>query len=100
MCQYAGARGELPEETLARIREVAETANAPVCVGFGLSRPEHISGVLDAGARLAVVGSQLARTIQNALTDPLRPSVLDSFSAALAPLLAAAQDPSELPSCS
>jgi tryptophan synthase alpha chain len=43
-------------------RTVALVKN-PVCLGFGLSRPEHIESAFDAGARIAVVGSHLANVI-------------------------------------
>lgn len=36
----------------------------PLCLGFGLSQPEHIRRAREAGARIAVVGSHLARVIE------------------------------------
>ena len=36
----------------------------PLCVGFGLSRPEHIVSIKHAGADGAIVGSALVATIE------------------------------------
>jgi len=93
-----GARGTLAGEAVTRVQQVAAAARRPVCVGFGLSRPEHVRAVLGAGARLAVVGSHLARVVEGALDSPS--ALPETYSAALAPLLEAARDPQELPSCS
>lgn len=51
-----GVRG-----TLRRLR--AET-DMPLCVGFGLSTPEHIVSIRKAGADGAIVGSALVNTIE------------------------------------
>ena len=42
---------------------VAECA-APLAVGFGIRDARDVAAVLNAGARIAVVGSALARTIE------------------------------------
>jgi tryptophan synthase alpha chain len=47
--------------TLKRLRAVTDL---PLCVGFGLSTPEHIVSVRDAGADGAIVGSALVATIE------------------------------------
>ena len=60
----------------------------PLCVGFGLSKPEQIRRVFAAGARLAVVGSYLANVIgESARGDHL----LTAFSEALEPLVTVAE---------
>lgn len=64
-------------------RVVAATGSVPVCVGFGLADRSDVDGVLAAGARIAVVGSHLARVIaRHADRDDLVPS----FAAACAAL--------------
>lgn len=82
-----GVRGSGFDEVEALVGRTAWQLNHPLCVGFGLSKPEHIRRVFAAGARLAVVGSFLANVIEdNARGDHL----LTAFSDALGPLLAAA----------
>ncbi len=64
----------------------------PLCLGFGLSRPEHIRSARKAGARIAVVGSYLARAIEKAWEEKDKDRearVVKSFTDALKPLVAA-----------
>jgi tryptophan synthase alpha chain len=48
------------------VRRIAAAVRNPVCLGFGLSQPQHLRDAFDAGARVAIVGSQLARVIGRA----------------------------------
>ena len=48
---------------LRRVTEAAESVDVPVCLGFGLSSREQIVRAFEAGARIAVVGSHLARVV-------------------------------------
>ena len=41
-----------------------------LCVGFGLSRPEHVRDVVEAGADGAIVGSALVQTIETHAAKP------------------------------
>src|SRR5215510_14573758 len=55
-----GVRDDLPAELPATVRRLREASTLPVCVGFGVSRPEQAASV----ARIAdgvVVGSALVR---------------------------------------
>ncbi len=55
-----GARSEIQESTLDLVRSAkASTSKAkiPLGVGFGISSPDHVRAVLDAGADAVVVGS-------------------------------------------
>jgi tryptophan synthase alpha chain len=55
-----GERAELPPELPATVQRLREATSIPVCVGFGVSRPEQAASV----ARIAdgvVVGSALVR---------------------------------------
>jgi len=66
-------------------------AKRPVCLGFGLSRPEHLNAAFNAGASIAVVGSHLAQVIGDAWSsDPAR--VVERFADAFRPLAATARD--------
>ena len=48
----------------ALVQRVSSSTNNPVCVGFGLSERAHLDLVFDSGAKLAVVGSAIARVIR------------------------------------
>lgn len=64
-----GVGGELGEgvgPTLARIRPKTDL---PLCVGFGLSEPEHLEQVKAAGADGAIVGSRLVGIVEQNLED-------------------------------
>jgi tryptophan synthase alpha chain len=83
---------ELVSRTCARIER-------PLCLGFGLSRPEHIRSAREAGARIAVVGSYLAQAIGIAWGEQgadREKKVVTAFTNALKPLLAA-KTPNDLP---
>ena len=60
-----GTRDALPEELPALVRRVRRFTTLPVAVGFGISRPAHVSslaGIADA----AVVGSALVAEVEKA----------------------------------
>lgn len=78
------ARTDLVERTAAAARN-------PVCLGFGLSEPAHLRDAFAAGARIAVVGSHLARAIERALDE--RADVVARFRAACAPLVGVLREP-------
>ena len=58
-----GERAQLPETLAEHVRRLKSETELPVCVGFGVSRPEQASSV----ARLAdgvIVGSALVRCVR------------------------------------
>jgi tryptophan synthase alpha chain len=57
-----GERTELPRQLVEQIGQLKQQTDLPVCVGFGISRPEHIQhlgGVADG----VIVGSAIVRKI-------------------------------------
>jgi tryptophan synthase alpha chain len=59
-----GERERLSREIPRLVGRVRERGGkVPIAVGFGISRPEHIRTVLEAGADGAVVGSRLVREV-------------------------------------
>ena len=64
-----GARRDLEKSTLNFIRRIRQFTNKPICVGFGISRPQHVRDIIKAGADGAIVGSAIvdiiARNLQN-----------------------------------
>ncbi len=64
-----GARKELQEGTLELLRRVRPQTKLPLCVGFGISKPEHVKAVSEAGADGAIVGSAVVKIIEKNLED-------------------------------
>ena len=63
-----GERGELPPELVEQVAWLREHAERPVCIGFGISKPEHVR-LLRTVADGVIVGSALVRRINQANTD-------------------------------
>ena len=53
-----GARTEIPMELKALLARIKQATDKPVCVGFGISQPEHVRQVIQ-NADGAVIGSAL-----------------------------------------
>ncbi len=62
-----GTRDALPEDLPALARRVRRFTKLPVAVGFGISRPEHVS-VLGGIADAAVVGSAIVDEIEKSVS--------------------------------
>lgn len=61
-----GARQNLPLDLKENIRSIKSYTEKPVCVGFGISRPEHIAEVFKI-ADGAIVGSAVIKVIKNSI---------------------------------
>lgn len=64
-----GARADLQQSTLDLIKRLKPLTDLPLCVGFGISQPEHVKAVLDAGADGAITGSAVVKLIEKNLGD-------------------------------
>jgi tryptophan synthase alpha chain len=62
-----GTRDALPEDLPALVRRARKATQLPIAVGFGISRPTHVS-VLGGIADAAVVGSAIVAEIEKAAT--------------------------------
>jgi tryptophan synthase alpha chain len=58
-----GERATLPDDLAARVADLKRCSAAPVCVGFGISSPEHAAAAARIGDG-AIVGSHLVRLIE------------------------------------
>jgi tryptophan synthase alpha chain len=63
-----GERDHLPADLSAQIARLRTMTNLPLCVGFGVSKPEHVRG-LKALADGVIVGSALVKKLEAAATD-------------------------------
>ncbi len=64
-----GPRERLSELVRPTIKKVKRLSKIPIAVGFGISKPEHVRAVLDAGADGAIVGSAFVKLIKENLSD-------------------------------
>jgi tryptophan synthase alpha chain len=65
-----GERDRLPGELLDQLRWLRTQTDLPLCVGFGVSRPEHVAMLRDA-ADGVIVGSALVRKLEQAGQRPI-----------------------------
>jgi len=64
-----GERTELPSDLVERVSWLRENTPLPVCIGFGISQPEHVR-MLSPVADGLIVGSAIVRRMANAKKDP------------------------------
>ncbi|CAN5187361.1 tryptophan synthase subunit alpha [soil metagenome] len=65
-----GERKELPPELKSQIAALREATRIPICVGFGISRPEHVRSLRDQVDGI-IVGSALVRPLEQVGKKPL-----------------------------
>ncbi len=64
-----GERTELPAELLDNVSWLREQTDLPICIGFGINKPEHVK-LLAPVADGLIVGSALVRRIAEAASRP------------------------------
>jgi tryptophan synthase alpha chain len=64
-----GARSQLKQSTVELVERVKGHCDLPIAVGFGISKPEHVKEVVDAGSDGAIVASALINIISDNLQD-------------------------------
>lgn len=62
-----GAKADLQKGTLGLLRRIRPKTALPLCVGFGISKPEHVKEVCRAKADGAIVGSAIVKIIEHNL---------------------------------
>jgi tryptophan synthase alpha chain len=65
-----GERDRLPDQLLDNLRWLRQQTDLPLCVGYGISRPEHVR-LLQGVADGVIVGSALVRRMEGADKRPL-----------------------------
>ena len=63
-----GERSELPPELVDNVSWLREQTELPLCIGFGISQPEHVRLLAPAADGL-IVGSAVVRRIAAAATE-------------------------------
>jgi len=62
-----GSRDSLSNTVGDLVSKLKKLTNVPVCVGFGISKPEHAAEVAKAGADGVIIGSRIVRIIEENL---------------------------------
>ncbi len=65
-----GSRDSLSGSVETLVRQLKTLADVPVCVGFGISKPEHAQAVARAGADGVIIGSKIVGLIEANLKAP------------------------------
>jgi tryptophan synthase alpha chain len=77
-----GSREKLSDTVEGLVGKLKELTNVPVCVGFGISTPEHAAAVAKAGADGVIIGSKIVGLIEKNLGN--RDNIVAEVSAFLA----------------
>jgi len=64
-----GSRAELSDTVEDLIGRLKQLTSVPVCVGFGVSKPEHAATIARAGADGVIIGSRIVSVIEDNLGD-------------------------------
>lgn len=64
-----GSRNELSDAVEGLVGRLKEITDVPVCVGFGISKPQHAKTVAAAGADGVIIGSKFVGLIEEHLDD-------------------------------
>jgi tryptophan synthase alpha chain len=85
-----GERRELPPGIVDNVSWLRRQTELPICIGFGISRPEHVRTLAPVADGL-IVGSAIVRRIAEAADKP-RKQILREIGDYTAELMAAAED--------
>ncbi len=64
-----GSRDDLSDTVAGLVGKLKSLTDVPVCVGFGISKPEHAATVARAGADGVIIGSRVVGLIESNLSD-------------------------------
>ena len=64
-----GSRDELSGSVEGLVGSIKAMTSVPVCVGFGISKPEHAAAVAATGADGVIIGSRVVQCIEQHLDD-------------------------------
>jgi tryptophan synthase alpha chain len=62
-----GSREKLSDMVEGLVRKLKQITTVPVCVGFGISKPEHAAAVASAGADGVIIGSKIVSLVEDNL---------------------------------
>jgi tryptophan synthase alpha chain len=85
-----GSRSELSDVVEGLVGKLKRLTDVPVCVGFGISKPEHAAAVASAGADGVIIGSKVVSLIENNLND--KDKIISEISSFLADVRKSIED--------
>lgn len=62
-----GARRDVQQRTVKLVKWIKSKTEIPLCVGFGISKPEHVKAIAASGADGAIVGSAIIKEVESHL---------------------------------
>ncbi len=62
-----GVREQVQDSTISFVRRATQQHNVPILVGFGISHPEHVPPIIEAGAKGVVTGSAICKIYEQHL---------------------------------
>ena len=62
-----GSREKVSGDVRGLVKRLKEVTSVPICVGFGISKPEHAVEVAKAGADGVIIGSKIVQLIEDNL---------------------------------
>jgi tryptophan synthase alpha chain len=65
-------------DVIKKVKKITKN-NIPIAAGFGISKPEHVRNMLQAGADAVIVGSAIIRKIKETENKKKLPSILRDF---------------------
>ena len=74
-----GARGSVQQRTIKLIEWIRAKTEIPLCVGFGISKPEHVKEIARSRADGAIVGSAMIKMIEEHLEAGDEADAVESF---------------------
>ena len=86
-----GARDRLSATVAELVGKLKGVTNVPVCVGFGVSKPEHAVAIVQAGADGVIIGSRIVKTIEENLNN--KEKLLNELSTFLTNIKTAIENP-------
>jgi tryptophan synthase alpha chain len=85
-----GERSELPAELVENVAWLREQTDLPICIGFGISRPDHVKTLAPVADGL-IVGSAIVRRMAD-VTDATRATRLEEIGQFVASLVQTLRD--------
>jgi len=64
-----GSREQLSGSVTELVEKLKKLTTLPICVGFGVSKPEHAAAIAACGANGVIIGSKIVRIIEENLAD-------------------------------
>ncbi len=64
-----GARKGLSDMVKPLVTRLKKLTDVPICVGFGVSTPQHAKEIAEAGADGVIIGSKIVKMIEDNLDD-------------------------------